>query len=243
QHNDDHDRADHHRADHHRADHHRADHHRADHHRADHDRARDDRTGGEHHVRRWPGTRRNPDEDTVNRPPHQPKAPPPPPDYELGPPPAEAVARPRPPSLVLAVGLWLAALVLGAASTVLLLLDTRQLRGDLLAQVVHQFPNEAAATQQHVANLALTILIGSGGLVALLGLVFAVALHARRRPARRGVGALWLVGAVQNLFLAGVAPGPVLTGLVMATGLATVATVAMFRPPSNAWLAGRGAPS
>jgi hypothetical protein len=41
----------------------------------------------------------------------------------------------------------------------------------------------------------------------------------------------------------GVAPAPILIGLLAATGLATTATVAMFLPPSNAWLAGRGVPS
>jgi hypothetical protein len=51
----------------------------------------------------------------MNHPMQQPMAPPPRPEYELGPPPAEAVARPRPPTMVIAVGLWLAAVVLGAA--------------------------------------------------------------------------------------------------------------------------------
>jgi len=178
----------------------------------------------------------------MNSPMQQPTAPPPRPEYEL-PPPAEAIARPRPLSMVIAVGLWLGAVVLAAASTVLILLDLQQLHGDLLAQVVQQFPNETAATQQRVANLALAILVGSGGLVVLLQLVCAIAMHARRRLARLVLVALWLLGAVQNVFIAGVVPGPVLAGLVTATGLATMATVAMFLPPSNAWLAGRGAPS
>lgn len=169
----------------------------------------------------------------------RPMAPPPRPEYELGPP-AETVPPPRPPSMVTAVGLWLAAVLLGAASTVLILLDLQHLHADLLAQVVQQFPNEAAATQQRVTNIALTILIGSGGLVVLLQLVCAIAMAARRL-ARRVLVALWLLGAVQNVFMVGVVPGPILTGLATATGLATVATVAMFLPPSNAWLAGRSA--
>jgi hypothetical protein len=179
----------------------------------------------------------------MNSPLQQPMAPPPRPEYELGPPPAEAVARPRPASMVIAVGLWLAAVALGAASIVLILLDLQQVHGALLAQVVQQFPNEAAATQQRVANTALAILVGAGGVVVLLQLVCAIAMRARRRLARPVLVALWLLGAVQNVFMAGVVPGPVLVGLVTATGLATTATVAMFLPPSNAWLAGRGAAS
>jgi hypothetical protein len=145
--------------------------------------------------------------------------------------------------MVIAVGLWLAAVVLGAASTVLVLLDLQQLHGDLLAQVMQQFPNEAAATQQRVANIALAVLVGSGGLVVLVELVCAIAMNARRRLARLALVALWLLGVVQNVFMAGVVTGPVLTGLVTATGLATIAIVAMFLPPSNAWMAGRGVPS
>jgi hypothetical protein len=141
--------------------------------------------------------------------------------------------------MVAAIWLWLGAVVAGAAGTVLILLNLQQLHGELLAQVVQQFPTEAAATQQRVANLASAILVGSGGLVVLLQLAGAVALRARRRLARLILVALWLLGAVQNVFMVGVVPGPILIVLVTATGLATVASVAMFLPPSNAWLAGR----
>src|SRR5262249_19788102 len=151
----------------------------------------DPRSVGEHRVRRWRGNRPNSDEDTVNRAMQQPMEPPPRPEYALGPAPAEAVARPRPSSMVIAGRLWLAAGILGAASAVLVLLDRQQLHGELLAQVVRQFPNEAAATQQRVANLALAILVGSGALVVLLQLVCAIALHARRRLARLVLVALW----------------------------------------------------
>lgn len=172
-----------------------------------------------------------------------PLAPPPRPDHELRPPAAETVVRRRPPSMVASVCLLLAAVTVGAAGAVLILADLRHLQADLLAQVVQQFPNEQAATQRRVADTALSVLIGSWALVLLLQPACAMAMGARRRLARLALVPLWLLGAGQNVFAIGIVPPPIMVALLTATGLATAATVAMFLPPSNAWLAGRGARS
>jgi hypothetical protein len=142
--------------------------------------------------------------------------------------------------MIASVALWLVAAAVGAAGAVLILADLWQLQADLLAQVVQQFPTEPAATQQRVADTAVAVLIGSWVLVVLLQLAGAIAMGARRRLARLALVLPWLLGVVQNVFLIGIVPLPILATLLTATALATVATVAMFLPPCSAWLAGRG---
>jgi hypothetical protein len=145
--------------------------------------------------------------------------------------------------MVASVCLWLAAVAVGVAGAMLILLDLQRVQGDLLTQVAQQFPNEAAVSQARVANVALAILIGSWGLVMLLQLACVIAMGAQRRLARPALVPLWLLGAVQNVLVVGVVPQPILVGLATATALAAAGTVAMFLPPSSAWLADRGARS
>ena len=141
------------------------------------------------------------------------------------------------------VRLWLAAAAVAMITTGLALLNFDQLRGQLLAEVVRQFPDAPPATRERVAAVTLLILIGSGVLVWLLQAGFALAMRSRRRLARLALVPLWLLGAVHAFFVLGAVVSPVLLGLPVllgfpvAVGLAAIAAVLMFLPASNAWLA------
>jgi hypothetical protein len=135
------------------------------------------------------------------------------------------------------VRLWLAAVVVTMITAGLALLNFDQLHGQLLAEVVREFPDEQPATRERVAAVTLLVLIGSGVLVGLLQAGFALAMRSRRRFARLALVPLWLLGAVHALFVLGTVVAPVLLGLPVAVGLSAIASVLMFLPASNAWLA------
>jgi hypothetical protein len=140
-------------------------------------------------------------------------------------------APPKPRAVTVSVGLWLVTAIVALVGVVLAVLNLDRLRGDLLAQVLREFPAESVATRERVVVVALGILIGSGVLVALVQLGFAAALNARRRWARVALLPVGLVGAVVLAAL----PGAALLGVVPAAG----AAVSMFLPASNAWFKGR----
>lgn len=169
-------------------------------------------------------------------------APPPRPHYELRPPLAEAAAQPRPRAVAWSAGLWLAAVLAGLASAVLVLLNFDQLRADLLADVTQQFPDETQVTRERVVAAVLAFLIGSGVLIVLMQLGCALAMRSRRRWARVALVPLWLLGAGYSLAVLGGLPWPALIAASVAMGLSailsTVAAVVMFLPASNSWFAG-----
>ena len=177
---------------------------------------------------------------TANRLP----APPPRPQHAFRPALTELSApAQRPRSIAWSARLWLAAVGLSLFTTVLAVVDLDRLHAGLLADVVLRFPTEAPAARERVVAAALLILIGSGLLVALLQGAFALAMgarvrRARRRRARQALVPLWLLGAVHAVVTCGTLASPILLGLPVAVIVSTVAVVAMFRPASNAWLAG-----
>jgi hypothetical protein len=164
-------------------------------------------------------------------------APPPRPRFEFGSSLKQAVDRRKPRAMVWSVRLWLTAFAAVTVTAALALLNFDSLHADLLADVVREFPDETPAARDRVAAAALLILIGSGLLIGLLQVGFALAMGSRRRPARLVLVPLWLLGAIHALVVLGAVPSPVLLGLPVAVGLSATAAVAMFLPASSAWLA------
>jgi hypothetical protein len=164
---------------------------------------------------------------------------PPRPRFEFGSSLKQAVDGRKPRTMVWSVRLWLAAFAAVTVTAALALLNFDSLHGDLLADVVREFPDETPATRERAAAAALLILIGSGLLIGLLQLGFALAMSSRRRSARLALVPLWLLGAIHTLVVFGTVPSPVLLGLPVAAGLCAIAAVAMFLPASSAWLAVR----
>ncbi|HET8641003.1 MAG TPA: hypothetical protein VFM37_03640 [Pseudonocardiaceae bacterium] len=170
---------------------------------------------------------------TLNPPPPRPTT------YEFHRPITEAVVRRSPATARWSVRLWLAAGAVVTVTAGLALLGTDQLSTALLADAARQFPDEPQETRDRVVAAALLILIGSGLLIALLQVAFALAMGTRRRGARLVLGPLWLLGALHCAAVFGALPSPLLLGLPIATVLATAAVVTMFLPATNAWLAPR----
>lgn len=167
-----------------------------------------------------------------------PGSPPARPRFEFREPPsAERV--PRPPVVLVSWICWLAGV--GALLTTVAgsLLAVDDLRADLLAILVRDYPGETAATRDRVVQVAVIVLLAGGALLAAVQAGFATAMRAGRSWAR--VALVLLLGPVllHSVLLGGVA-APIIKVLLGAeVGLALVAAALMFLPGSGRWFAAR----
>lgn len=149
--------------------------------------------------------------------------------------PAERV---KPKAVKTAVWLWTAAVALQVASSALALIDLRQVRAGLAAEVAQRFPAEAAIAQERVVVAVLALLLGAGLLIVLLELGFVVALNRGKRWARVALALLAGVVLVHAVIVAGGLRSAFLVGLVVASGIAIGAVVVSFRPAARVWFGG-----
>lgn len=134
--------------------------------------------------------------------------------------------------------LWIAAVALQVASSALALIDVRQVRAGLAAEVAQRFPAEAALVQERVVVAVLALLLGAGLLIALLELGLMVALNRGKRWARMTSAVLAGVVLVHAVIVAGGLRSAFLVGLVVASGIAISAVVVSFRPSARVWFGG-----
>lgn len=136
-------------------------------------------------------------------------------------------------------GFWLVA-CLGAvvtAAVTLLEFDARQQA--LLTIVEREFPNEAVATRDDVATLAVAVLIGFGVVVALLQLMVSLSMHAGRRAARPVLVLLAVIGAGYVAAVYQSVPVETQIGLIVTLALTAVAIILMFSVPPGIWFTGK----
>ncbi|TWP46284.1 hypothetical protein FKR81_36740 [Lentzea tibetensis] len=145
-------------------------------------------------------------------------------------------AKPR--TVKIALLLWIVAVVLQLASSMLTLLDLDQLRTDLLAEVSQGFPAESPVMKDRVVVAVLALLLGSGVLLALLQLGFASAMNKGKRWARLALVPLAAFGVVHAAIVFGALSSPLLAGLLAAAGVAVSAVVTSFLPASRVWFEG-----
>ncbi|MFS8096917.1 hypothetical protein LFM09_07215 [Lentzea alba] len=150
----------------------------------------------------------------------------------------QPVERVKPQAVKAVVWLWTAAVVLQVAGYLLALIDVRQVRAGLAAEVAQRFPAEAAVTQERVVVAVLALLLGAGLLLMLLELGFVVALNRGKRWARAALALLTGVVLVHAVIVAGGLRSVFLAGLVVAGGIAVVAVVVSFRPAARVWFRG-----
>ncbi len=168
-----------------------------------------------------------------------PPTPPTRPSLATGATPSEIAARPRPRLVGVSYRLWLGACLAGVITAAVTLIYFGELKAEMLSIVERDFPRETPSTRNEVATAAVATLIGTGVLVVLAQMAFAIAMHSGRGWARYPLVLLALLGTLYSVVVFGAAPMVTKVGLLATTALMVIAVVPMFLTGARTWFAQR----
>jgi hypothetical protein len=172
-------------------------------------------------------------------------APPPRPSTaRLSMPPMAALSElPRPRVIAVSFWSWIIGGVVLGATVALAATKVDPMHAEFARLARDRDPDTAAATINSVATASVLVVIGAGGLLAVLGMAFAAGLRAARGWARvfltliaiAGVGYAALMSSALTSTMLGELRAPVIAGLLGYTVLVLVAAVWMFLPGTRDW--------
>lgn len=159
------------------------------------------------------------------------------------PPMAALQEQPRPGVIAFSFWCWILGSLLVGAAGALAATKTDAMRAEFARIARESDPGAAQSTIDSVAAASVLIVVGTGVLLAVLGLLFAFAMRSARGWGRVLLTIVALVGVAYAAVVISALTDPMLedlrtpvtAGLLAYTVLVVVATIWMYLPGANAW--------
>jgi hypothetical protein len=153
----------------------------------------------------------------------------------------QSLSRPR--AVTIAFWSWMLGSLLVAVPVVLSSMKVETMRTEFARLASQTDPAASEATVDRVAGVSVLIVVGTGAVLGLLGLLLAGPMRNGRNWARILLTVVALIAVVHAAFVTTAVTGPMLeelrtavaAGFLAFAGVVLIGTVCMFQPGTRAW--------